>query len=147
MSKLIDRVKLVAWALVFLVGVLLVNPIAFKLGALAFAHHGVVVGIATGLFAGAFVGFSLTAAAMTRSADLRRLSALQRSRFIFSLYGAALCVIVGMIVEVIGGAVRSTFAWPIAVLVIIATVVIGARLREWGLSQADDWKQNETQKL
>ena len=103
-SKLINRVKLVTWALVFVVGVLLVNPIAFKLGALAFAHHGVVVGVATGLFAGAFVGFSLTAAAMIRSADLRLLSAVQCSRFMFGLYGAALCFIAGMVIEVVGGA-------------------------------------------
>jgi hypothetical protein len=143
-SKAIDRAKLVTWALVFVLGVLLVNPIAFKLGALALAHHGVAVGVATGLFAGAFVGFSLTAAAMIRSADLRRLSAAQRSRFMFGLYGAALCFIAGMLVEVVGGAVRSMFAWPVAVLVIIATLVIGARLRQWSLSQTDDWKPHET---
>jgi len=145
-SKLVDRVKLIAWALVFLVGVLLVNPIAFELGAITVAHHGLVIGVATGLFAGAFVGLILTLTAMTRSADLRRLSPVQRTRFVLGLYGAALCFVAGMAIEVIGGAVRSMFAWPITVLVIVAAVVIGARLREWGLRQADDWNQHGIQK-
>jgi hypothetical protein len=139
-SKVVDRLKLIAWALVFIAGVLLVTPIAFKVAGSTARQHGVVVGVVSGLFAAALVGFALTAIAIYRTSDLRRLTPEQKRKFVLRLYGAAVCFVLGIFLEVLAHPFRSDVAWPIAAALFVAVGLAAGRLRAWALSQAADWE-------
>ncbi len=146
LAKVLDRAKLLAWALVFIAGVLLVTPIAFKVAHRVSSRHGLVAGVITGLFAAGFVGFTVTAVAMTRASDVRQLPPEERYRTIRHLYAAALCLVAGMFLEGIVWDDARRFAWPIAVVLGLAVSLIAVRLRLWALGQAADWNDRNEKK-
>ncbi len=135
MRNTIDRLRLIAWATVFFIGVLLIVPVAFKV-AEATSSHGAFIAVAAGMISAGIIGYILTAAAMSRASDLRELNPEDRTSYITRLYSVALVVAVSLALDAVAFGMHSDFAWPLALVISVAALLTTARLRSWAMSQA-----------